>query len=47
LRIDYGHYIDKQIRPIADSVLTLVGTSFDEVMAASEQEKITSYMKKN
>ncbi len=45
-RIDYAHYIDKQIRPIADSVLTLVGTSFDAVVASSEQEKITTYMEK-
>lgn len=29
--IDYEHYIEKQIKPIADSVLTLLGKSFDSI----------------
>jgi len=29
--IDYVHYIDKQIRPIADSALPLLGKSFDAI----------------
>src|SRR5690606_611684 len=30
--IDYQHYIEKQLKPIADSVLTLLNTSFDEIV---------------
>ena len=29
--IDYQHYIDKQLKPIADSVLVLLGESFDAI----------------
>ena len=29
--IDYQHYIDKQLRPVADSILPFVGLTFDEV----------------
>ena len=32
-KIDYGHYIDKQIKPIADSVLCFYNTSFDELLS--------------
>lgn len=31
-KIDYQHYIEKQIAPIADSILPLLNTSFDEIM---------------
>jgi DNA polymerase-2 len=31
--IDYQRYIDKQIKPIADGILTFVNDSFDKVMA--------------
>jgi DNA polymerase II len=34
--IDYQHYIDKQLKPIADSVLVLFGESFDSI-AQSDQ----------
>lgn len=30
--LDYQHYIDKQIKPIADSVLGLLGKSFDSIV---------------
>lgn len=30
--IDYDHYIEKQLRPIADSLLSLTGRSFDEII---------------
>jgi DNA polymerase-2 len=30
--IDYQHYIDKQLKPIADSVLTLLGKSFESII---------------
>lgn len=29
--IDYDHYIEKQLKPLADSVLTFLGTSFDAI----------------
>ncbi len=32
--IDYEHYIDKQIKPIADAILPFVGLSFDSLIGA-------------
>lgn len=29
--LDYNHYIDKQLRPIADSILPLINESFDNI----------------
>ncbi len=29
---DYDHYIEKQLKPIADSVLSLLGKSFDDIV---------------
>ena len=34
--IDYDHYIEKQIRPIADSVLILLGESFDGIVQSDQ-----------
>ncbi|GAB4286433.1 MAG: DNA polymerase II [Ignavibacteriaceae bacterium] len=34
--IDYQHYIEKQLKPIADSVLSLLGKSFDEIVSSSQ-----------
>lgn len=34
--IDYEHYIDKQIKPIADSVLILLGESFDSIVQSDQ-----------
>lgn len=34
--IDYRHYIDKQLRPIADSLLGLTGISFDDFLAGKQ-----------
>ncbi len=36
-KIDYEHYIDKQIKPIADSVLLFFNTDFDSLMKGSKQ----------
>ena len=33
---DYDHYIEKQLKPIADSVLSLLGQTFDSI-AGSDQ----------
>jgi DNA polymerase-2 len=35
--IDYGHYIESQIKPIADQVLETMGTNFDRI-ASGQQE---------
>jgi len=34
--IDYQHYIDKQLKPIADSILILLDLSFDEIVATTQ-----------
>ena len=34
--IDYQHYIDKQLKPIADSVLVLLGKSFDAIAGSNQ-----------
>ena len=33
-QIDYEHYIDKQIKPIADGILPFIGLSFEEITSA-------------
>jgi len=38
--IDYDHYIDKQIKPIADSVLYFFGQKFEDVIKGSEQKNL-------
>ncbi|HMU41856.1 MAG TPA: DNA polymerase II, partial [Ignavibacteriaceae bacterium] len=34
--IDYQHYIEKQIKPIADSILSLLGKSFDNIVQSGQ-----------
>ncbi len=34
--IDYDHYIEKQLKPIADSVLALLGKSFDSIVGSDQ-----------
>ncbi len=41
--IDYEHYIEKQLKPIADSVLGFYGTSFDDLAAGSSQKTLFGY----
>ncbi|HGJ66816.1 TPA: DUF1744 domain-containing protein [bacterium] len=36
-KIDYEHYIDKQIKPIANQILGLLGKSFDDIIKNSKQ----------
>ena len=31
--IDYQHYIDKQLKPIAEAILPLLGKDFDEIIS--------------
>lgn len=39
-KIDYDHYINKQIKPIADTILYFFKKDFDEVMKTSKQMKL-------
>ena len=39
-KIDYDHYIDKQIKPLANSVLCFFDTDFDEVLEGSQQRTL-------
>ncbi|HIF9220766.1 TPA: DNA polymerase II [Photobacterium damselae] len=32
--IDYQHYIDKQLKPVADAILPFIGKQFDDITAA-------------
>lgn len=41
--IDYDHYIDKQIRPIADSVLIFFDTNLDDLVKGSVQKDLFSF----
>jgi DNA polymerase-2 len=34
--IDYQHYIDKQLKPITDSVMGLLGESFDSIINSDQ-----------
>jgi DNA polymerase-2 len=34
--IDYQHYVDKQLKPIADSLLILMGESFDSIVKTGQ-----------
>ncbi|WP_036798159.1 DNA polymerase II [Photobacterium marinum] len=31
--VDYGHYVDKQLKPVADGILPFIGKNFDEITA--------------
>ncbi|MBU2639724.1 MAG: hypothetical protein KKG75_03390 [Nanoarchaeota archaeon] len=42
-KIDYEHYIDKQIKPIADSVLVFFDLSFDELLEGSTQTNLSGF----
>ena len=39
-KIDYDHYIEKQIKPIANQVLNLFNKEFDDIMAGSKQKTL-------
>jgi len=43
--LDYNHYIEKQLKPIANSILELKGTTFDNVISGSEQKGLNAFMK--
>ncbi len=39
-KIDYEHYIEKQIKPIANQVIILLGKDFDELILKGKQTKL-------
>jgi DNA polymerase-2 len=39
-KIDYEHYIEKQIAPIANQILILLGKSVEEIEKGSKQSKL-------
>ncbi len=39
-KIDYNHYIEKQIAPIANQILTLLGKSLEDINKGSKQTKL-------
>ncbi|MBU1976291.1 MAG: DNA polymerase II [Nanoarchaeota archaeon] len=41
--IDYEHYIEKQIKPLADSVLSFYATDFNDVIQGSKQKTLFGY----
>lgn len=41
--LDYDHYIEKQIKPIAESILNLLGKSFDDAIRNSNQKSLFEF----
>jgi DNA polymerase-2 len=41
--IDYDHYIDKQLRPIADSILVFYDKSFDDILEGNSQTTLFGF----
>ncbi|MBC8500639.1 MAG: DNA polymerase II [Nanoarchaeota archaeon] len=42
-RIDYDHYIEKQLKPLADTVLSFYNTNFDDIVKNSSQKTLFGY----
>jgi DNA polymerase-2 len=38
--IDHGHYVEKVMRPVAESILEVLGSSFDEALGAPKQLRL-------
>jgi DNA polymerase II len=41
--LDYDHYIDKQIKPLANAILSTIGQSFDDIIKNSTQKTLFGY----
>lgn len=41
--IDYDHYIDKQIKPLADAILDFYDSSFDDLIKGSKQTTLSGF----
>ena len=42
-KLDYDHYIEKQIKPLADSVLVFFNQEFDDILKGSKQTNLFGY----
>lgn len=42
-KIDYEHYIEKQLKPIANSILVFFKQNFDELVSGKRQKKLFEY----
>ncbi len=42
-KIDYEHYVNKQIKPIADTVLSFFDTTFEDLLDGNKQTSLFSY----
>lgn len=42
-KIDYKHYIEKQIKPIADAILVFYEQSFDDIIAGASQKTLFGF----
>lgn len=42
-KIDYDHYVEKQLKPIADSVLVFFNQNFDELISGKRQKSLWEY----
>lgn len=38
--IDHAHYVEKQLRPIAEQVFPHLGLSFDEILGEARQMRL-------
>jgi DNA polymerase II len=36
-RLDYDHYRDRQLRPVADTILLAIGSSFDDIVGGQQE----------
>lgn len=41
--IDYDHYVEKQLKPVASSILSVLGKTFYDVMQGTEQLDLSSF----
>ncbi len=42
-KIDYKHYIEKQLKPVADSILVFLGTDFESVVETTRQKGLAEF----
>lgn len=42
-KLDYDHYINKQIKPIAETILIFFNINFEEIIKGSKQTKLFNY----
>ena len=42
-KIDHQHYLNKQLKPIADSILVFFNTSFEEIIESSKQKNLFNF----